>query len=109
MCPESLHVYRRMGTREHERLINLASSMNVDAIQSGNVVRMMNDEHYSSLLADFDLKTAGLLDHFSSLPDLYEVLSLEAASKSWLPSIMVGGAAASAGEYAVKHAVTTIE
>ena len=60
-------------------------------------------------LADFDLKTAGLLDHFSSLPDLYEVLSLEAASKSWLPSIMVGGAAASAGEYAVKHAVTTIE
>ena len=22
MCPESLHVYRRMGTREHERLIN---------------------------------------------------------------------------------------
>ena len=58
MCPESLHVYRRMGTREHERLINLASSMNVDAIQSGNVVRVMNDEHYSSLLSDFDLNPA---------------------------------------------------
>ena len=41
MCLESLHVYRRMGTREHERLINLASSMNVDAIQSGNVVRVI--------------------------------------------------------------------
>ena len=27
MCPESLHVYRRMGTREHERLINEASSI----------------------------------------------------------------------------------
>ena len=38
MCPESLHVYRRMGTREHERLINQASTVNVDAIQSANVV-----------------------------------------------------------------------
>ena len=55
MCPESLHVYRRMGTREHERLINRASNMNADAIQSGNVVRVMNDEHYSALLSDFDL------------------------------------------------------
>ena len=58
MCPESLHVYRRMGTREHERLINRASSMNVDAIQSGNVVRVMGDEHYAALLSDLELNPA---------------------------------------------------
>ena len=44
MCPESLHAYRRMGTLEHERLINRASTMNVDAIQSKHVVSVSGDE-----------------------------------------------------------------
>ena len=48
MCPESLHVYRRMGSREHERLINQASTMNVDAIQSANVVRVVGDQGYAA-------------------------------------------------------------
>ena len=55
MCPESLHVYRRMGTREHERLINEASTMNVDAIQSANVVRVVGDQGYAALFADLQL------------------------------------------------------
>lgn len=55
MCPESLHVYRRMGTREHERLINEASAMNVDAIQSANVVRVVGDQGYAALFADLQL------------------------------------------------------
>ena len=55
MCPESLHVYRRMGTREHERLINEASAMNVDAIQSANVVRVVGDQGYAALFSDFQL------------------------------------------------------
>jgi len=52
MCPESLHVYRRKGTREHERLINLASTQNVDAVQSTNVVRVVGDEGYAGFFAD---------------------------------------------------------
>ena len=55
MCPESLHVYRRMGTREHERLINDAATMNVDAIQSANVVRVVGDQGYAALFADLQL------------------------------------------------------
>ena len=55
MCPESLHVYRRMGTREHERLINEASAMNVDAIQSANVVRVVGDQGYAALFSDLQL------------------------------------------------------
>ena len=51
MCPESLHVYRRMGTRENERLINEASAMNVDAIQSANVVRVVGDQGYAALFS----------------------------------------------------------
>lgn len=58
MCPESLHVYRRMGTREHERLINEASTMNVDAIQSANVVRVVGDQGYAALFADLQLNHA---------------------------------------------------
>lgn len=52
MCPESLHVYRRMGTREHESHIRRASTSNVDVIQSTNVVRVAADEGYGSLVAD---------------------------------------------------------
>ena len=52
MCPESLHVYRRMGTREHDSHIRRASTSNVDVIQSTNVVRVAADEGYGSLVAD---------------------------------------------------------
>ena len=48
-------MYRRMGTREHERLINQASAMNVDAIQSANVVRVVGDQGYAALFADVQL------------------------------------------------------
>ena len=65
MCPESLHVYRRMGTREHERLINEASTMNVDAIQSTNVVRVVGDQGYASLFADIQLNSTSHSRDFS--------------------------------------------
>ena len=48
-------LYRRMGTRENERLINEASAMNVDAIQSANVVRVVGDQGYAALFADLQL------------------------------------------------------
>ena len=51
MCPESLHVYRRMGTREHERHITVASGMNVDVMQATNYPRISNDEGYGNIVA----------------------------------------------------------
>ena len=50
MCPESLHTYRRMGTREHERLIAAASQFNVDTIQSTNVPKISNDLGFAAIL-----------------------------------------------------------
>jgi len=64
MCAESLHVYRRMGTREHERLINTASTMNVDAIQSANVVQVVGDQGYAALFNDLSLNTRAHLRDF---------------------------------------------
>ena len=58
MCVDSLHVYRRMGTREHERHINAASCMNVSAIQSTNVVRVDGHTEYAALFADLSLNTS---------------------------------------------------
>ena len=55
MCPESLHCYRRKGTREHENYINAAAKQNVDAIQSANVIRVQGDEGYAAFLADLNL------------------------------------------------------
>lgn len=49
MCPESLHVYRRMGTQEHEASTRRASSATVDVIQAGNAPRVSADEGYSLL------------------------------------------------------------
>ena len=66
MCPESLHVYRRMGTREHERLINQASTMNVDAIQSANVVRVVGDQGYAALFADLQLNAPNHAREFAN-------------------------------------------
>ena len=50
MCPESLHVYRRMGTAEHERLISKAASVRVDTIQSANVATVAGCERYAELM-----------------------------------------------------------
>ena len=50
MCPESLHVYRRMGTAEHERLIAQASTVRVDSIQSGNVATVSGCERYAEVM-----------------------------------------------------------
>ena len=40
MCPESLHIYRRMTGKEHETHIRNGLSANVDLIQSANVVKV---------------------------------------------------------------------
>ena len=52
MCPESLHSYRRVGTKETERHIRKAATMAVDAIQATNVVRVSNDEGYASIVRE---------------------------------------------------------
>ena len=49
MCPESLHAYRRMGTREHERLTAAAAQANVHSLQRPNVVRVEGDQGYAEL------------------------------------------------------------
>ena len=58
MCAESLHLYRRMGTREHEKHINAASGMNVSAIQSTNVVKVDGHPEYAALFADLSIRTS---------------------------------------------------
>ena len=50
MCPESLHTYRRMGTREHERLITAASQCNVNTVQSTSVPKISNDLGFAAIL-----------------------------------------------------------
>ena len=50
MCPESLHVYRRMGTAEHERLIAQAAGVRVDSIQSANIAAVAGCERYAELM-----------------------------------------------------------
>ena len=52
MCPESLHVYRRMGTAAHAEWMERASRAKVDAIQSVNVPRVANDEGYAELFRE---------------------------------------------------------
>jgi hypothetical protein len=49
MCPESLHVYRRIGGSEHVFHVQRAASANVDLIQSKNVVRVSGDQNFASL------------------------------------------------------------
>jgi hypothetical protein len=59
MCPESLHVYRRMGVAEHEALIRRASGCHVDCTQSVNVPTVVGDQHMAALTAEFNqLKAA---------------------------------------------------
>ncbi|KAL3919777.1 MAG: hypothetical protein SGPRY_005507 [Prymnesium sp.] len=47
MCPESLHVYRRVGTQEHEASTRRAAAAKIDVIQAGNAPRVSADEGYS--------------------------------------------------------------
>ena len=49
MCPESLHAYRRMGTREHERLTAAAAQTDVHSLQRPNVARVEGDQGYAEL------------------------------------------------------------
>ena len=49
MCPESLHVYRRMGVAEHEASVRKASRCHVDCVQSVNVPTVVGDQHMALL------------------------------------------------------------
>ena len=82
MCPESLHVYRRMGTRENERLINEASAMNVDAIQSANVVRVVGDQGYAALFSDLQLNQSAHSRDFARTTNT----ALDARSRQLTPA-----------------------
>ena len=82
MCPESLHVYRRMGTREHERLINEASAINVDAIQSANVVRVVGDQGYAALFSDLQLNQSAHSRDFARTTNT----ALDARSRQLTPA-----------------------
>jgi len=52
MCPKSLHVYRRMGTNEHERLTRSAMTANVELIQSTNIPKIDADQMYAQVNQD---------------------------------------------------------
>ena len=53
MCPESLHVYRRMGVAEHESLVRKASVCSVDCMQSVNAPAVVQDQALALLAAEF--------------------------------------------------------
>ena len=53
MCPESLHVYRRMGVAEHEVDVRRASTCHVDCTQSVNVPIVVGDQHMAALASEF--------------------------------------------------------
>jgi len=65
MCAASLHTYRRMGVSEHERLIRLASGVDVNLIQSVNVPIVVNDQQFAAI-ANGNFDPAGATD---ALPD----------------------------------------
>ena len=50
MCPESLHVYRRMGTARHATLVRSAMGARVDLIQTANVPNVTADHGYAMLV-----------------------------------------------------------
>lgn len=52
MCPESLYVYRRLGTLQNADWVECAANARVDSIQSGNAPKVSNDESYSELFRD---------------------------------------------------------
>ena len=53
MCPESLHVYRRMGVAENEINVRRASTCHVDCTQSVNVPIVVGDQHMAALASEF--------------------------------------------------------
>lgn len=54
MCPESLHIYRRLGTSQHADWVHKASQASVDSIQSGNVPTIDADQSYAEIFNDFN-------------------------------------------------------
>ena len=50
MCPESPHVYRRMGVADHERIIKQASLTNIDLIQTTSTSKVMLDQGFADLV-----------------------------------------------------------
>ncbi|KAL1508133.1 hypothetical protein AB1Y20_007721 [Prymnesium parvum] len=51
MCPESLHVYRRIGTQEHEGSIRRAAAVDVDALQTVNAPKVSADAGFAELVS----------------------------------------------------------
>ena len=49
MCEESLHAYRRMGSKEHENHILRASLTNIELLQTTNVPIVAGDQGYAAL------------------------------------------------------------
>ena len=50
MCPESLHVYRRVGATEHDRHIRAAMTARIDVMQAVNTPRVAADHGYAELV-----------------------------------------------------------
>ena len=90
MCPESLHIYRRMGIEEHETNIRKASGASVDSIQSGNVPRVAACEGLAALLRDMEATqtSKGLEKQFDEAAELPQERNKrkQPASKPQLPS-----------------------
>ena len=53
MCPESLHVYRRVGLAEHDGNLRRAAKADVSVIQTTNVPRVVGDWGYAELNPSF--------------------------------------------------------
>ena len=66
MCPESLHVYRRMGTAKHADWVAKAAAANVDSIQSENAPRVSNDEGYAELFRQMQSASATFMRDWAS-------------------------------------------
>jgi len=54
MCEDSLRVYRRLGSAEHEQHFRRAMTANVDVIQSANVPSVVGDQNFAVLLRDLN-------------------------------------------------------
>ena len=68
MCEASLHIYRRIGTAEHESNFRRAMTANVDAIQSANVPTVVGDQNFAQLLNDLNNKQdrASFVDSYAA-------------------------------------------
>ena len=59
MCPESLHIYRRVGTAEHTVNLQAASRASIDVLQSANVPRVTADDGFHWLMSELGEARAG--------------------------------------------------